>query len=117
MMDAGNFTEDEKVRIPGGIPWVPGTALPSANLTAQRFVLAEYIKASQVDTDQLVAFIKMHNLQADWFAMQLPGGQFPRKCGFFHPEGCSHNHSFYRSEYASMHARSVKYAGYRVGSP
>lgn len=40
----------------------------------QRFVLAEYIKASQVDTDQLVDFIKMHQLQTDWFSMQLPGG-------------------------------------------
>ncbi|KAF3769881.1 hypothetical protein M406DRAFT_105114 [Cryphonectria parasitica EP155] len=49
-MDAGNFTEDEK-----------------------RFVLAEYIKASQVDTEQLVAFIKMNQLQTDWFSMQLPG--------------------------------------------
>lgn len=46
-----------------------------ANILSQRFVLAEYIKASQVDTDQLVAFIKMYNLQADWFSMQLPGGK------------------------------------------
>ncbi|KAG8156680.1 hypothetical protein KVR01_013471 [Diaporthe batatas] len=55
MMDA--FTEDEK-----------------------RFVLAEYIKASQVETDQLVEFIKAYNLQADWFAMQLPGGRNMHQC-------------------------------------
>lgn len=85
--------------------------------TVQRFVLAEYIKASQVDTDQLVAFIKTYNLQADWFSMQLPGGQFPRYRGVSHSEDRSHNHEFYRSKYAPMHARSVKYAGYRVGSP
>lgn len=28
-----------------------------------------------MDTAQLVAFIKMHNLQPDWFSMQLPGGE------------------------------------------
>ncbi|PSR90423.1 hypothetical protein BD289DRAFT_481763 [Coniella lustricola] len=56
-MDAGNFTEDEK-----------------------RFVLAEYIKASQVDTEQLVGFIKMHRLQTDWFSMQLPGGRNMHQC-------------------------------------
>ncbi|KAJ0109281.1 hypothetical protein J7T55_009612 [Diaporthe amygdali] len=54
-MDA--FTEDEK-----------------------RFVLAEYIKASQVETGQLVEFIKTYNLQADWFAMQLPGGRNMHQC-------------------------------------
>ncbi|KAI3400957.1 hypothetical protein diail_1165 [Diaporthe ilicicola] len=54
-MDA--FTEDEK-----------------------RFVLAEYIKASQVETTQLVEFIKMYNLHADWFAMQLPGGRNMHQC-------------------------------------
>ncbi|KAJ4411655.1 hypothetical protein N0V82_008969 [Gnomoniopsis sp. IMI 355080] len=56
-MDAGNFTEDEK-----------------------RFVLAEYIKASQVDTEQLVEFIKKCNLQPDWFSMQLPGGRNMHQC-------------------------------------
>ncbi|KUI59562.1 hypothetical protein VP1G_06795 [Cytospora mali] len=55
MMDA--FTEDEK-----------------------RFVLAEYIKASQVGTEQLVEFIKSYNLQADWFSMQLPGGRNMHQC-------------------------------------
>ncbi|KAI7787959.1 hypothetical protein LA080_013264 [Diaporthe eres] len=54
-MDA--FTEDEK-----------------------RFVLAEYIKASQVETGQLVEFIKTYNLHADWFAMQLPGGRNMHQC-------------------------------------
>ncbi|ROW12730.1 hypothetical protein VMCG_00470 [Cytospora schulzeri] len=54
-MDA--FTEDEK-----------------------RFVLAEYIKASQVGTEQLVEFIKACNLQADWFSMQLPGGRNMHQC-------------------------------------
>lgn len=54
-MDA--FTEDEK-----------------------RFVLAEYIKASQVETEQLVEFIKTYNLQADWFSMQLPGGRNMHQC-------------------------------------
>ncbi|CAN8097014.1 unnamed protein product [Discula destructiva] len=56
-MDAGNFTEDEK-----------------------RFVLAEYIKASQVDTEQLVAFIKQCRLEPDWFMMQLPGGRNMHQC-------------------------------------
>lgn len=76
-MDAGNFTEDEKVRASSaklGFTTIPAL-LETPNIKLQRFVLAEYIKASQVDTEQLVAFIKKCNLQPDWFSMQLPGGE------------------------------------------
>lgn len=45
-----------------------------SNMPYQRFVLAEFIKASHVDTAQLVAFIKQCKLEPDWFMMQLPGG-------------------------------------------
>lgn len=70
---------------------IAGACSPSiSDTTVQRFVLAEYIKASQVDTDQLVAFIKMYNLQADWFSMQLPGGEFPLQRGLL---GLSGNRS------------------------
>lgn len=52
MMDA--FTEDEKV--PHSC--IPAPCNPAkADNASQRFVLAEYIKASQVETGQLVEFI------------------------------------------------------------
>lgn len=85
-MDAGNFTEDEKVRASSaklGLRVIPAR-LEMPNIKLQRFVLAEYIKASQVDTEQLVAFIKKCNLQPDWFSMQLPGGEHCsfRRCSY-----------------------------------
>lgn len=74
-MDVGNFTEDEKVRcFRRKASPSPGLSVDLSDMLLQRFVLAEYIKASQVDTDQLVAFIKQCKLQPDWFMMQLPGG-------------------------------------------
>lgn len=88
--------------------------LPSrtSNPTIQRFVLAEYIKASQVDTEQLVAFIKTYNLQADWFSMQLPGGKAPSQMldSLGDPQ---HNNHLHRPKYAPVHARGVDHAGYR----
>lgn len=57
--------------LPTTIPPPPRPLTPFG----QRFVLAEYIRASQVQTDQLVAFIKMYNLQADWLSMHLPVGE------------------------------------------
>lgn len=55
MMDA--FTEDEKVCL-SKIPSSDTLCLVApSNVTSQRFVLAEYIKASQVGTEQLIDFI------------------------------------------------------------
>lgn len=60
MMDA--FTEDEKVcqsiiNISILVSIVSSRLAAAANVTPQRFVLAEYIKASQVGTEQLIEFI------------------------------------------------------------
>lgn len=55
MMDA--FTEDEKVSYPISLWFPPCRLATDFNMTTQRFVLAEYIKASQVGTEQLVEFI------------------------------------------------------------
>lgn len=120
MMDAGNFTEDEKVRA----SFFPHTNFrmlahsPSVAISdtiSQRFVLAEYIKASQVDTEQLVAFIKMHNLQADWFSMQLPGGELFTTNRSLSQNVAAPNLKSVRPKHAPMHARSIKHVRYRVG--
>lgn len=44
-------------------------------MSAQRFVLAEIIKLSQLDVGVIVDFIKSHGIQPDWLHMQLPGGR------------------------------------------
>ncbi|KAK3333138.1 hypothetical protein B0T19DRAFT_117750 [Cercophora scortea] len=48
----------------------------------RRFVLAEMIKASQMDVGTLVEFIRHHDIQTstDWLQMQLPGGRNMRQC-------------------------------------
>lgn len=87
-----------------GVPFVG-----SPNTTPQRFVLAEYIKASQVDTEQLVTFIKTCNLQPDWFSMQLPGGEPLCQSVSSHPT-IDPDHHWIRQEYAPVHARSFQHA-------
>ncbi|KAK4165378.1 hypothetical protein QBC43DRAFT_208858, partial [Cladorrhinum sp. PSN259] len=46
----------------------------------QRFVLAEMIKASQMDVGVLVEFIESQKIQPDWLSMQLPGGRNMHQC-------------------------------------
>jgi hypothetical protein len=46
------------------------------HVAAQRFVLAEMIKASHMDVGVLVDFVKQHDIRADWMSMQLPSGRF-----------------------------------------
>ncbi|KAK3375104.1 hypothetical protein B0H63DRAFT_267268 [Podospora didyma] len=46
----------------------------------KRFVLAEMIKASNMDVAVLVDFIKLHQIQPNWLAMQLPGGRNMNQC-------------------------------------
>lgn len=43
----------------------------------QRFVLTEMIKASQIDMEPLVQFVKANCLSYSWFSLQLPAGMFP----------------------------------------
>lgn len=66
------FTDAEKVR-----SRAVSLALHYGSLTvsaAQRIVLAEMIKVSQVDVGVLVDFILSHEVQPNWMYMQLPGG-------------------------------------------
>ncbi|KAK4457927.1 hypothetical protein QBC42DRAFT_30468 [Cladorrhinum samala] len=46
----------------------------------KRFVLAEMIKASQMDVGVLVDFIESQKIQPDWLSMQLPGGRNMHQC-------------------------------------
>jgi len=46
----------------------------------KRFVLAEMIKASDLDVGLLVNFVKQHDVQADWMLMQLPSGRNMNQC-------------------------------------
>ncbi|KAK1756023.1 hypothetical protein QBC47DRAFT_400927 [Echria macrotheca] len=46
----------------------------------KRFVLAEMIKASQMDVNVLVDFISKSGIQPDWMLMQLPGGRNMNQC-------------------------------------
>lgn len=53
------------------------TGLQFANyyVPLQRFVLAEIIKSSTVDIDNLLAFIVANHVNPDWMSMQLPLGK------------------------------------------
>lgn len=42
----------------------------------QRFVLGEMIKASSIDVQLLVEFIKNNNVEQNWMHMQLPVGKW-----------------------------------------
>ncbi|KAI9167479.1 Oxidoreductase calM [Paramyrothecium foliicola] len=44
------------------------------------FVLAEIIKASRIDVESLVHFIKYHNIEPDWMNMQIPLGRNMNQC-------------------------------------
>lgn len=68
-----SFTDGEKVR--GNRPAPPPVELPT-NHRAQRFVLAEMIKVSQIDIGALVDFARHYDIQPDWLSMQLPNGKF-----------------------------------------
>lgn len=43
----------------------------------QRFVLAEIIKASQLDVNVLASFVNAQGIEPDWMQMQLPLGTAP----------------------------------------
>lgn len=53
---------------------------PSFTDAERRFVLAEMIKASEIDVGLLVDFVKRNNVQPDWLSMQLPGGRNMHQC-------------------------------------
>jgi hypothetical protein len=44
------------------------------------FVLAEMIKASRIDVESLVDFIKYHRIEPDWMSMQIPLGRNMNQC-------------------------------------
>jgi hypothetical protein len=75
------FSDNEKVRY-RHVTHTPASARPY-DLTmspAQRFILAEMIKLSQLDVAVLVDFVKAHGIepgwmQQQWIHMQLPRGR------------------------------------------
>ncbi|KAH7326394.1 hypothetical protein B0I35DRAFT_133817 [Stachybotrys elegans] len=58
----------------------PPAMNPSFTGAEKRFVLAEMIKASSVDIDSLVFFIKSQGIEPDWMSMQLPLGRNMNQC-------------------------------------
>ena len=61
----------------------PGFTLmmnPSFTREEKLFVLAEMIKASRIDVDSLVRFIKYHKIEPDWMSMQIPLGRNMNQC-------------------------------------
>jgi hypothetical protein len=80
------FSDNEKVRY-RHVTHTPASARPY-DLTmspAQRFILAEMIKLSQLDVAVLVDFVKAHGIepewmQQQWFHMQLPRGRPAPEC-------------------------------------
>ncbi|RYP17338.1 hypothetical protein DL767_010036 [Monosporascus sp. MG133] len=46
----------------------------------KRFVLGEIIKVSNLDVATIVEFIRAHNVEPNWFLMQLPGGRNMNQC-------------------------------------
>ncbi|KEY67227.1 hypothetical protein S7711_06696 [Stachybotrys chartarum IBT 7711] len=53
---------------------------PSFTHAEKRFVLAEMIKASCVDIDNLALFIRSNEIKPDWMNMQLPLGRNMNQC-------------------------------------
>ena len=43
----------------------------------QRFILTELIKASKMDMEPLVEFVKANCVSYSWFSVQLPAGMLP----------------------------------------
>lgn len=76
------FNDSEKVRY-RHVTQPPASARPSHDLTvpaAQRFILAEMIKLSELDVDVLVNFVRAQGIeprwmQPKWIHMQLPRGR------------------------------------------
>ncbi|RYP93408.1 hypothetical protein DL770_000451 [Monosporascus sp. CRB-9-2] len=46
----------------------------------KRFVLGEIIKVSNLDVATIVEFIRAHNVEPNWWLMQLPGGRNMNQC-------------------------------------
>lgn len=70
-----SFTREEQV---SGLldPHQPVCCALSSKLLLQRFVLAEMIKSSTIDIDNLIHFIRANTVSPDWMTMQLPQGEF-----------------------------------------